>query len=486
MGMRRYRRRRRQLPVSESFWLWLIKALAMPALLATPARAPGRGPLPASRLDKTACEKLAPFGLKTDEAERLRVSGGRNLPDALRRRLGDGASAPDGVVYPRSESEVQALLGLCAGLDIAVGVALGGADLGRGTHKVVVALDLSGMSRSLAQDPLSGRMEVEAGISGAELERLLTAQGLTLDQTFGGQSFETDLGSWIAGSDPLPAPVASIRLATPQGVLHLDNGLRHVVPRGHLGVITAASLRVRPLPEDEEYHAYMFRDFAAGLTVLHQAARAGMTLGPVLLSDEGATAFERAMERRPWNPGQRLFDAWLALQEFDNSAARLVVGFSGSNKDRRRIRRNFEALAKKLRAMRLGRMPMPAACPADALLDQGVGVDRLQFSATWAELPLRYARLRASLKQAMRAHPAVIGAHGQVLAHVSDLNADGALFTITWLFARKLEEEIIQASVIRQAALAAAGLKVAQGLEQQMRLALKHTVDPRDILSPGA
>ncbi|HEX2761115.1 MAG TPA: hypothetical protein VHM27_11400, partial [Rhizomicrobium sp.] len=61
MRMRRYRHYRKGVPVSEVFWLWLIKAFAMPALLATPARASGQ--LPASRLDKKARERLAPWDL---------------------------------------------------------------------------------------------------------------------------------------------------------------------------------------------------------------------------------------------------------------------------------------------------------------------------------------------------------------------------------------------------------------------------------------
>src|SRR3954464_9424763 len=185
--MRRYyRKRRKDFPVSEAFWLWLIKAFSMPALLATPARASGRAPLPAPRLDKVACEKLTAWGLRTDDGERLRLSGGRNLPDLLRRRQGEAATAPDGVVYPRHEAEVQALLLLCAELDIAAVPVAGedGVTISAGNHKALVALDMSGLNRILSQDPISGVMDVEAGISGADLQRQLDALDLTLDESF--------------------------------------------------------------------------------------------------------------------------------------------------------------------------------------------------------------------------------------------------------------------------------------------------------------
>jgi alkyldihydroxyacetonephosphate synthase len=481
--MGHYRRRRKDLPVSEAFWLWLIRAFAMPALLATPVRAPGN--LPASRLDKTACEKLRPFGLRTDDNDRIRVSGGRSLPDLLRRRLGNAAFPPDGVLYPRHEADVQALLTLCAGLDIAVVPVAGedGVTVTPGAHKALVALDLSGLSRILSHDPISGLMDVEAGIGGAELQRQLDALGLSL-----GQSFDTSLGGWIASSDVLPAPVQSLRLATPQGTLALGSGLKHVLAasRARLGIITSAKLRVRPAAEGEDCRAYLFRDFAAGLAVLRQAARAGIALGPVRLSDDGASHFERAMQRRPWNLGQRLFDAWLVLRDFDNGVARLIVSFPGSAGQRKLARQSFEALAKKIGALKLGKTQVPPPYPRDAFLDHGVGIDRLELAANWSELPLYYARLRSGLKQAMRAHPPVTGAHGLVLAHVSDVRSEGALLTVTWLFPRKLEEEVSQATSIRQTALALTVRKTAQGLELEMRRAIKRTVDPKNVLPPEA
>jgi hypothetical protein len=243
---------------------------------------------------------------------------------------------------------------------------------------------------------------------------------------------------------------------------------------------------VRPVPEDEDCRAYLFRDFAAGLAVLRQATRVGIALGAVRLSDDGATNFEQAMRRRPWDLCQRLFDAWLVLRDFNNGVARLIVSFPGNARQRKLARQGFEALAKKLGALNLGKAHMPPPFPRDGFLDHGVGVDRLELSASWSELPLHYARLRAGLKQAMRAHPPVTGAHGLVLAHVSDVRSDGALLTVTWLFPRRLEEEVAQATAIRQAALALAGGKPAPVLEQQMRRALKHSLDPKQVLPPEA
>jgi FAD/FMN-containing dehydrogenase len=479
--MKQPRKTRKDFPVSEHFWLWLIKAFGMPALLATPARGPGK--LPASRLDKAACERLAAWGLRTDDVDRLRASGGRNLPDRLHRRLGEAVNLPDGVLYPRDDAEVQALLILCGELQLAAVPVAGedGVTAPDPTHKPLAALDMSGMNRILSRDPVSGLMEVEAGIDGVTLRRLLDAQNMTL-----GETFDTSLGGWIASAEILPAAVRAARVATPQGTIPLKSGMKDVMAgsRASLGIITAATLAVQPKPVGEESGSYLFRDFAAGIAVLRQAARAGLPLGPVQLADDSATRFERALWQRA-HFGRRFFDAWLVLRGFDNGGARLTVSFSGGPEQRQAARKTLEDLIQTVGARRLRGTQAPQPCPREDLLDRGVGIDSLRLWASWSELPLHYARLRAGLTQAMRAHPPVTGAHGLVLGHVSDIRSDGAVLTVTWLFPRKLDAEVVQAGAIHQAALALAGKKPAHGLEREMRGAIKRLLDPNNIL-PGA
>ena len=471
--------------VGEAFWPWLIKAFAMPALLATPARAAGGAALPASRLNQDARAKLALLlgasGLREDEAERARFGGGPGLADLLRRRREDAAVAPDGILYPRNAADVQGLLALCTQLDIAVYAGGVGTDVLRGHARPVLALDLSGLDHLLAQDRLSGLVDVEAGINGMELERQLKAQGVAL-----GTTFEASLGSWIASSETMPAPVQGVTVATPRGTLHLDNGLHHLMAgsRGRLGVITSARLRVRPQPEDALCCAYLFSDFAAGLTMLREIVRRGLPHDRLLLLDDGATRMDRALSRHSWSRAERFYDVWRALRGFNTGAARLIINFSGDERQRKLARKNFEALARRLGHFSLGAATLGPACPRDALLDRGVGMDRLHFSASWSELPLRYARLRSALTQAMRAHPALPRAQGLVLTEVSDVRSDGASVTVTWLFARKLENEVAQATAIRQAALAASGIKARPQLERDMLDAIKHRLDPKNIVAP--
>jgi len=217
--------------------------------------------------------------------------------------------------------------------------------------------------------------------------------------------------------------------------------------------------------------------------MLREVVRRGLPHDRLLLLDDGATRLERALTRHNWNRAERFYDVWRALRGFNTGAARLIVNFSGNEAQRKLARKHFEALARRLGHFSLGAATLGPPYPRDALLDRGVGMDRLQFFATWSELPLRYARLRSALVRAMRVHRALPGAQGLVLTQISDARSDGASMTVTWLFARKLEDEAGQATAIRQAALAASGIGTRAGLERDMLDAIQRSLDPKNILS---
>ena len=65
--------------------------------------------------------------------------------------------------------------------------------------------------------------------------------------------------------------------------------------------------------------------------------------------------------------------------------------------------------------------------------------------------------MRASLDRAMRAQVPRAGAHGLVLAQVSDAAHDGAKLRLTMIFPRLLGSDVAQAEAIRDAAPEGAG-----------------------------
>jgi len=488
--------------LNEPAWRWLAQAFGMPALLATPASALTGITLPPPRLAarEQLIALLGPSGVRQDDAERARHATGGGLADLLRRRAGDVAAAPDAVLYPRTEDDVLAVLKLCATLGVAVvpfGGGAGDVAPARGDHAAVVTLDISGLNRVIAIDMMSGLADAEAGITGAELERQLAARSMTPGQQSG--DFESaTLGGRIAQGGEDCDWLHHLRVATPQGLLTGEApglGLTQLMRGSHgaLGVITRATIRLNTLPAKEDYRGYLFPDFASGLAAVREARRTGVPQSLMRLSDDGETRLSRALARagHGWDIPERIFDAWLAFRRFNGDAAQLLAGFSGSEDQIRAARKKFDAIAKRLGALALGvhtggRQPHFATL-RDALLDRGCGMDRLEIPVSWSQLPSLYVAGRAALKQAMRAQAPLPGAHGLVQAHVGSPSPDGARLTFSWLYPRKLEDEIAQAESIRRALLAAIAARSGSidELQRDVLRSVKQALDPKRILNPG-
>ena len=488
------------LAVNEPAWRWLAQAFAMPALLATPPRELSAIALPPSRLSEQARGRLTGLlgHVEQSNLERARHAAGRTLTDLLKLRAGDLSAAPDAILYPRRESEVLAALKLCAELGIAVvpwGGGTGQLTLARGGHSALVVLNLSEINRFKTPDMMSGLVEVEAGVTGPDLERPLKAHGMMLGHRPDDFEFST-LGGWIAcASRAVPDWLHSLRVATPLGMIVSGGALNAIMTgsQGAFGVITGATLRIRALPKKEEHRAYLFPDFASGLAAMHQAQRLGLPNIFLRLSDDGETRFDQALEKadREWNLPDHMFEIYLSIRRFGGSAVRLTAGFSGDAQDVSAERRYFDGLARRAGALALGvdektaKRRFLSGYRRDTLLDRGVGIDSLEVFATWAKLPALYVAVRAALKQAMRNHAPRSGAHGLVLCHVGAARPDGAVLTFTWLFPRILDDAITQARNIRQAAQAAAPSDDNNELEQDIRRSIKRVLDPSAILSPG-
>jgi alkyldihydroxyacetonephosphate synthase len=482
-------------------WRWLADEMAMPALLATPARPPGSITLPAPLLApenfQAMVALLGPDRVRQDDAERMAHAFSQDYADLLRRRAGDTSSAPDAVLWPRSEDEVLAILKFAAAKHIGVVPFGGGTASSDGVHAGPgkIALDLSGMSKMIAVDVVSGTLTAEAGIRLSTLESLLAPRGLSCRLTDPGQA---TLGGRIAMSRICDGLV-SLRLATAHGVL-AGAELKAMIAgsEGTLGVITQATLRVGTALHPR---AWLLRDFASGLAALREALRQEIRPQSLYLSDAGATQFTRQFLAKEEKRSLWLEDLKRSLRRFDSGAATLHAGFSDPSAARR-----FDLILRKLEASALenAAVPGPFLTPArrEALLDHGAGVLTIETAAGWSRLPALYAGVTRALDAAMKRHVPRAGAKGRVLAHVSRPHADGAALTLTAIFPRDLNNEFSQADAIRRAALdaviAQSGSLIGIGQtnlpwveKEKGALAIaalrgiKQALDPENILNPG-
>ncbi len=527
----------------EAVWTWLASELGMPALLATPALPLSENALPTSKLSNEVRQALAEIvgadRVHDDGYERAFHARGRSYHDLLRLRAGDFSAVPDAVVYPRSTEEVLNILDVANARGIAVvpyggGTSVvGGVTADKGPHAGVVTVDLSGMNRIIDIDMTAHTATAEAGIYGPALEKALEVKGATLGHH--PQSFEfSTLGGWIAhrgagqgsgGYGRAEDWLVSLKLATPRGLLATGDTpsssagpqLKDLVlgSEGTFGIVTEATVRVRPLPREQDYRGYLFRDFESGTDAIRKAVQQGLPATMLRLSDAEETRFFRAYGSAGKRPGLsgRAAQIYLDARKFDGKAAALVAGFEGDPATVQAGRRGFDWIAKTLGAISLGqgqgrrwregRFHGPYL--RDPMMDRGLGVDTLETAASWSKLGALYSAVRMALEEAMRDTAPKPGAHGIVLCHISHSYADGASLYFTYIFPRALGSDVAQWHRIKSAATDAivkhggtishhhgvgedhlAWMKDEKGeLGLEVLRAVKRTLDPNGVLNPG-
>jgi alkyldihydroxyacetonephosphate synthase len=527
----------------DDVWDWLSHELGMPSLLATPARPLEEITLAPSGL--TAAERTLLVSIvgadrvRDDTHERAFHALGRSYHDLLRLRAGDLTIAPDAVLYPRGADEILAILALASEAGIAIvpyggGTSVvGGVSAERGPFKAAVTLDLSGMERVGDIDPLAGVASAQAGIYGIAFEKALQAKGLTLGHY--PQSFEfSTLGGWIAhrgaGQNSIRYGKAedwlvSAKLATPRGMFETESFPASAAgPRltdlvagseGQFGIITEATVRVRALPETSDYRGYLFRDFASGAAAIRQAMQEEIPAAMLRLSDAEETRFYRAFGAVGKKPGLKswLEKSYLDYRSFDAKACALIAGFEGRESEAADGRRRFDAVARKLGAISIGRGAgarwhegrFHGPYLRDPMMDRGVGVDTLETAASWSKIDALAAAVRTALEESIRTTAPMPGAKGIVMCHISHAYPTGASLYFTYIFPRALDGEISQWQAIKKAGSDAvashggtishhhgvgedhlpwmANEKGALGLE--VLRAVKRVFDPKGILNPG-
>jgi alkyldihydroxyacetonephosphate synthase len=250
--------------------------------------------IPAPRI---ACD--LPFA-SADPHERALHTRGRGWPDLVRGFHGDFRSAPDVVLRPRTEGEVEAALAWADAARAAVipfgggtGV-VGGVEFDGAGYAGVASLDLAALDRVLEVDPLSRAARIQAGATGPILEEQLGAHGLTLRHF--PQSFEhSTLGGWIATRagghfatlyTHIDDLVESVRMLTPTGWWASPrlpaSGAGPAPDRlvlgseGTLGVITEAWMRVFERPTFRASASVRFTAFESAVTAARRIAQAGL------------------------------------------------------------------------------------------------------------------------------------------------------------------------------------------------------------------
>lgn len=462
-------------------------------------------------------EALGAEHVSSDVAARIGHTRGKSTPDLLRIRLGDVADAPDAVVSPGSHEDVLEVLGICSAQRIAVvpfggGTSVvGGLSPRRNGFNGVVALDVRRLDRVLELDELSRLVRLEPGLRGPEAESNLNARGYTLGHfpqsyeyaSLGGFAATRSSGQASAGYGRFDERVVALRVATPGGTIDLGQApksaagpdLRQLFlgSEGSLGVITALTLEVSPLPAARRHEGWRLPDFQTGSELVRRLAQDGPLPTILRLSDEVETALNLARPEAVGTGG--------------GSGSLLITGWEGSAPE---VEEGASRLADVL--LEAGGEPVPGAgedwaagrfaAPylRDALLDAGALVETLETAGFWSNLPRLYAAVRQALVDSLSAS----GTPPVVLCHISHVYRSGAslYFTVACAQADDPLEQWHRAKAAASQAIVSCGGAITHhhgvgtdhrdsyhrqlgALPLAALRAIKRELDPVGILNPG-
>jgi alkyldihydroxyacetonephosphate synthase len=289
--------------------------------------------------------------------------------------------------------------------------------------------------------------------------------------------------------------VTGVRCVTPQGALEppalpasaAGPDLRALVvgSEGTLGVITEATLRVRPAPVASRYEGWMVPSFSAGAEALRELEQSGCAPDVARLSDAHETRFSLAMSGALAGTSGDLLRRYLGARGVSGGCL-VIVGWLG---DENAItgRRTVAAAALRRtggaglgasagRSWERGRYHGPYL--RDHLLDHGVMAETLETATTWEGMYPLYAGVGDALREtlAARGTPALVG------CHVSHLYPSGCSLYFTFLARQERGSEIEQWAAAKRAA---SEVIVAQGATITHHHAVGHDHAPYLIAEAG-
>jgi len=409
--------------------------------------------VPASRLPEHPL-------VDTSAEARLTHARGQSLPDWVALRSGQIGAFPDGVAYPQTEEDVRTLMGFACKTGAMI-IPYGG-----GTSVVghinpsksdipVLTLSMEKMTRLLNLDEFGCTATFESGVTGPELEKSLAKHGYTLGHFPQSHEYST-LGGWIATRSSgqqsykygrIEQLFAGGRMETPRGLIELPHfpasaagpDVKEMIlgSEGRMGVITQAKVKVRRVPDAEEFYGVFFPSWEQGAEAVRQIAQEEIPVSMLRLSKPQETETTLILSGKSW---VGVAGKGLRMIGYGSTRCLLVFGATGSSLQVRRMRAQASSICRKHGGLFVGTVVGHTWKKArfyspylrNTLWDLGVTIDTLETAIPWPNVLAASAAIPASLETAME----TIGDKVLAFAHLSHVYRDGASIYTTFLFRR--------------------------------------------------
>ncbi len=413
--------------------------------------------------------------IDTNPQTRVLHACGQSLPDWFALRFGRIARVPDGVAFPQSSEDVADLL-IYAKQSGARVIPYGG-----GTSVVghvnppeidapILTVSLARMRGLMVLDERSRLATFGAGVTGPDLEAQLCARGYTLGHF--PQSFEySTLGGWIAtrssGQQSLrygriEALFAGGRIETPIGTLviptfpasatGLDIRELFLGSEGRLGIITQATVRVRPLPQHESFHGWFLPNWEIAENTVRALVYAGTPLSMIRLANEAETLTTLRMAGN--TQLLRLMERFLAVRGCGVDKCLLIAGVTGDATRSKAALRAVRAICKRHAGVYFGRRlgdkwqanRFRGVYLRNTLWEYGYAVDTIETAVDWP-------RVNAMMRAMESAGRAALGDRAHVYTHLSHVYPQGSSVYSTFIFpiAPSFEENMARWRALKSA-----------------------------------
>ncbi|MDQ1570390.1 MAG: alkyldihydroxyacetonephosphate synthase [Actinomycetota bacterium] len=430
---------------------------------------------------------VGPQYVTTDDMDRVVHTFGKSLRDLVRVRANQISRAPDVVVYPGTEAEVQAIVDAAIAADVVIIPFGGGSNIAGSLEplateeRVVLSLDLGRLNKLIDIDAESGLARIQAGALGPDLEEQLGAKGWTLGH-FPDSFTHSTLGGWVATrssgmqSDKYGdiADIAKgLHVVRPGGTLVIrpipssstGPSVREMIigSEGRLGVITEVTVQVHRVPAKRDVFAYFFPTWDDGIRAMQAIAESDAAPSITRISDARETGFSLATAKE--SKGLSKFLAGTVLptimksKKWDLEQICLsFIGYEGGEAHAKLQKRLVDRIVKAHGGMGVGTGPgilydqkkFDTPYLRDFLLDRGAAGDVSESAMPWSRItPLHDAVIVAAEKAFDE-----IGIQGWIMSHLSHSYHSGAClyFTFAFVFGKNpLKEYDTVKSAIQQA-----------------------------------
>ncbi|HRP69472.1 MAG TPA: FAD-binding oxidoreductase [Turneriella sp.] len=354
------------------------------------------------------------------QESRLLHAVGRSFRDLAKLREVHPLKASDAVATPTTQEDLLRVLEWASQKNFAVIPFGGGSSVvggvnpeGMDTFNGVITVDLQSMNRVLDVNRTELVVHAEAGILGPALDAALKLH--KMHTRYSPQSFHhSTLGGWIAtrgaGHNATVYQKIETRVQSVEGVLangrtfttrplsatsvSIDPQSYWTGSEGMLGFITAARLRVYPLPEHRAFRAFAFPTFAHALDTARHIAQSELFPVQVRVLDEDENA-QTARLAGVEATGEALLilgdESTLPIVEMRlDAVGKIALECAG---------KKSEGASRLLREW--VRMFFRQPYLRDMLIDHNVIVDTFETSITWAKALEFHSRVKAVAKEAL-------------------------------------------------------------------------------------